>query len=95
MKRFLAWLSDIKNAMRVLEIMDKCSCDIEYIEKSDKWKIKPKWYVSKKDAEDLQKIILHKQHYCKRSKLWKIIFPDIRKEFRYLYEYHKFDYWCK
>ena len=90
MKIFLAKISDIKNAMRVLEIMDECGCDIEYIEKGDRCTIKPKWYVSKRDAEDLQKIILHKQHYCKRSKLWKRIFPNIRDGYRYLYEYRKY-----
>ena len=90
MKRFLAKISDIKNAMRGLEIMDECGCDIEYIEESDRWKIKPKWYVSKRDAEDLREIILHKQHYCKRSKLWNIIFPNIRDGYRYLYEYRKY-----
>ena len=92
MKKFLAKISDIKNAMRVLEIMDECGCDIEYVEESDGWEIKPKWYVSKKDAEDLQEIILHKQHYCKRSKLWNIIFPNIREGCRYLFEYRKFNY---
>ena len=92
MKRFLAKISDVKNAMRVLEIMDECGCDIEYIEDNDKWKIKPKWYVSEKDAKDLREIILHKQHYCKRSKLWNIIFPNIREGYRYLFVYRKFDY---
>ena len=96
MKRFLAMLSDIKNAMRVLEIMDKCGCDIEKetrdgLGDGDYWNIIPKWYVSEKDAKDLQEIILHKQHYCKRSKLWKIIFPNIREGCRYLFKYRKFN----
>ena len=94
MKKFLAKISDIKNAMRVLEIMDKCGCDIEHVARDgldeyDYWKIVPKWYVSGKDAEDLQEIVLHKQHYCERSKLWKIIFPNIREGYRYLYLYRK------
>lgn len=88
MKRFLKKLSDIKNAMRVLEIMDKCGCDIEKVtrdglDKCDYWKIKPKWYVSEKDAKDLRTIILHKEHYCKRSKIWKIIFPNIIDGYRF------------
>ena len=90
MKKLFAKVSDIKNAMRVLEIMDECGCDIEYVEESDAWKIKPKWYVSEKDAKDLQEICLHKQHYCKRSKLWERIFPNIREGYRYLYEYRKY-----
>ena len=95
MKKLLAKISDVKNAMRVLEIMDKCGCDIEKVtrdglDNGDYWRIKPKWYVSEKDAKDLQKIVLCKQHYCKRSKLWKIIFPNIREGFRYLYEYRKY-----
>lgn len=89
MKRLLKKISDIKNAMRVLEIMDKCGCDIERVmldgcEKNDYWKIKPKWYVSEKDAKDLQTIILHKEHYCKRSKIWNLIFPNIIKGYRFL-----------
>lgn len=95
MKKFLAKISDIKNAMRVLEIMDECGCDIKKVtrddlDKCDYWKIVPKWYVCEKDAKDLQEICLHKQHYCKRSKLWNIIFPDIREGYRYLYLYRKY-----
>lgn len=94
MKRFLAWSSDIKNAMRVLEIMDKCGCDIEKVtrdgfDKGDYWKIVPKWYVPEEDAKDLQTICLHKEHYCKRSHLWKRIFPNIREGYRYWFEYRK------
>lgn len=76
MKNFFKKLSDIKNAIRVLEIMDKCECDIWQDNGVDTWIIKPKHSVSKKEAEDLRNIILYKEHYCKRSKLWKIIFPD-------------------
>jgi hypothetical protein len=95
MKRFLAKISDIKNAMRVLEIMDECGCAIEKVTRDgldeyDYWKIIPKWYVSEKDAKDLQEICLHKQHYCKRSRLWKRIFPNIREGYRYLYEYRTY-----
>lgn len=89
MKKFFKRIADIKNAMRVLEIMDKCGCDIEKITRDglsehDYWRIKPKWYVSGKDAKDLQEIVLHKQHYCKRSKLWKFIFSNIRVGYRFL-----------
>lgn len=83
MKKFLKKLSDVKNAMRVLEIMDNCGCDIEFVDGSGKWKIKPKWYVSKEEAEDLQTIVLFNQHYCKRSKIWNIIFPNIRDGYRF------------
>ena len=89
MKKFLSKISDIKNAMRVLEIMDKCGCDIEKVtrdglDKCDYWTIKPKWYVSEQDAKDLRTIILHKRHYYKRNKIWKIIFPNIRDGYRFL-----------
>lgn len=84
MKKLLKKLSDIKNAMRVLEIMDNCGCDIEFIEESGKWKIKPKWYVSQEEAEDLQTIILFKEHYCKRNKVWNIIFPNVKEGYRFI-----------
>ena len=92
MKKFLAKISDIKNAMRVLEIMDECGCDIEKVEdlNGDYWRIKPKWYVSEKDAKDLQTIILHNQHYCHRSKIWKFIFPNIRDGYRFRFLYRKY-----
>ena len=86
MKKWLKKISDIKNAMRVLEVMYKCGCDIEKVtrdslDKCDYWEIKPKWYVSEKDAKDLQTIVLHKEHYYKRSKIWKLIFRNIREEY--------------
>lgn len=64
-KKFFARIADIPNALRVLEIMDKCGCDIEKVtgnglDECDYWRIKPKWYVSQKEAEDLRKIILYK-----------------------------------
>lgn len=88
MKKFLKRLSDIKNAMRVLEIMDKCGCDIEKVLRDgfaehDCWIIKPKWYVSEEDAKDLQRIVLFKRHYCKRSKLWYLIFHNRRDGCRF------------
>lgn len=84
MKKLLKKLSDVKNAMRVLEIMDKCGCDIEQVAGTNEWKIKPKWYVSKQEAEDLRTIVLDNQHYCSRSKVWKILFPNVREGYRFL-----------
>jgi hypothetical protein len=89
MKKWLKKISDIKNAMRVLEVMDNCECDIEKVtrdglDKCDYWEIKPKWYVSEKDAKDLQTIILYKEHYCKRGKIWRFIFRNIREGYRFL-----------
>lgn len=92
MKKFFKKLSDIQNAFRVLEIMDACGgVDIEKVdrkgfENSDYWRIKPKGYVSQKEAEDLRKITLYKYHHKKRSRLWKIFFPNIRDGYRFLYE---------
>ena len=84
MKKFLAKISDIKNAMRVLEIMDRCGCDIEEVDGMNYYRIRPKYYVSRTDAEDLRKIISYKEHYCKRSRIWNIIFPDVRDGCRFL-----------
>ena len=92
MKKFFKKLADIQNALRVLEIMDECGgVDIERVDRkgfdnSDYWRIKPKGYVSQEQAEDLRKITLYKYHYKKRSKLWKIIFPNVRDGYRFLYE---------
>lgn len=65
-KKFFERIADIPNALRVLEIMDKCGCDIEKVtgnglDEEDYWRIKPKWYVSRKDAEDFRKIILYQE----------------------------------
>lgn len=90
MKKLLKKLADIQNAMRVLEIMDKCGgVDIEKVtrdglDKYDYWIIEPKRYVSKTDAEDLRRITLHKEHYKNRSRLWKIIFPNVIDGHRFL-----------
>ena len=71
-KNILAKISDLPNAYRVLEIMDKAGCDIEKIESVsyDWYRIKPKWYVNRKEAEDLRTIILYKEQYQKRNKIW-------------------------
>lgn len=78
-RKLIKYYSNFKNTFRVLEIMDKCGCDIEKIDRDglDKygyWIIKPKWYISEKDAKDLQTIILHKRHYSKESKLFRRLF---------------------
>ena len=87
-KSLLAKISDLPNAYRVLEIMDLAGCDIEKIEScNDKYRIKPKWYVTKQEAEDLRNIILHKSHYKKRNNLWYKIFHNTRKGYRFLYYY--------
>lgn len=75
-KNFIKDLSNLKDAFRVLEIMDKCTCDIEKItrdglEKYDYWIIKPKKYVSENDAKDLQTIILFKRHYSRERSVFK------------------------
>ena len=79
MRNLIKDLSNLKDAFRVLEIMDKCGCDIEKItrdglDKCDYWMIKPKWYVSEKDAKDLQTITLFKRHYLKESKMFRRLF---------------------
>lgn len=79
MRNIIKDLSNIKDAFRVLEIMDKCGCDIEKVtrygqDKYDDWEVKPKWYVSGNDAKDLQTIISHKRHYSKESKLFRRLF---------------------
>lgn len=64
MRKLLKKISDLKNAYRVLEVMDKAGCDIEQVSNMNGYyKLKPKWYVSERDAKDLQKIVLHKKNY--------------------------------
>lgn len=89
-KNILAKISDLPNAYRVLEIMDNAGCDIEEIT-TDRYNIKSKWYITRQEALDLRTIILYKQHYKKRSKIWYIIFHNIRTGYRFLYEYKKYD----
>ena len=58
MRKLLKKISDLKNAYRVLEVMDKAGCDIEQVSNMNGYyKLKPKWYVSERDAKDLQKIV--------------------------------------
>lgn len=89
MKKILKKISDIPNALRVLEIMDECSVDIVKVSDTelsdlDYWEIKPKHYISKEKAEELRRIILYKEHYRSRSKLWKFIFPNYIDGYRFL-----------
>ena len=84
-KQILKRISDIPNAFRVLDIMDNVGCDIEETDYKGTYRIKPKWYVTEQEAKDLRTIILHKQHYKKRSNIWYLIFHNIRKGYRFLY----------
>lgn len=80
MRKLIKHLSNLKDAFRVLEIIDHMGgVDIEKVtrdglDKYDYWLIKPKCYLSEKDARDLQKIGLHKMHYSKESKLFRWLF---------------------
>lgn len=86
-KSIIAKILDLPNAYRVLEIMDMAGCDIEEIEPySDKYRIKPKWYVTKEEAEDLQNIILFQRNYKKINKLWYKFFR-VREDCRFPYYY--------
>lgn len=87
-KKILAKISDLPNAYRVLDIMDNAGCDIEEMRKGY-YKIIPKWYITEQEAKDLRTIVLHKQHYKKRSKIWYIIFYNVREGYRFLYQWKK------
>lgn len=72
-------LSNLKDAFRVLEIMDKMGgVDIEQVSgfegSEDCWKIKQKMYLYEEDAKDLRTICLYKQHYKRTSKLFHKLF---------------------
>ena len=79
MKKIIKNLSNLKDAFRVLEIIDHMGgVDIEKVrdglEKYDYWEVKPKHYLSEKDAMDLRTIGLYKEHYSKESKLFRWLF---------------------
>lgn len=78
MRKLIKHLSNLKDAFRVLEIMDNAGVDIEQVSgfegSEEYWKIKPKWYVSEQQAKDLRTIVLHKEHYKKSSKLLHSLF---------------------
>lgn len=80
MKKLIKHLSNLKDAFRVLEIIDHMGgVDIEKVtrdglEKYDYWRVKPKGYLSEKDAKDLRTIGLYKEHYSKESKLFRWLF---------------------
>ena len=82
-KRLFIRLYDLPNAFRVLDIMDSCGVDIYQVDYSDKWDIKPKWYLTENEAKDLRTIVLCNEDYRKRSKLWrKLIFRNLRDGYR-------------
>lgn len=92
MRNIIKDLSNIKDAFRVLEIIDHMGgVDIEKVtrdglDKYDYWLVKPKSYISKKDAVDLRTIGLHKQHYSKESNLFRWLFyRNFRKGTRDFY----------
>lgn len=80
MRNMIKDLSNLKDAFRVLEILDNMGgVDIEKVTRSgfengDNWIIKPKSYIPEKDAKDLRKICLYKEHYSKESKLFRWLF---------------------
>lgn len=80
MRKLIKHLSNLKDAFRVLEIIDHMGgVDIEKVtrdglDKCDYWRVKPKCYLSERDAKDLRKIGLYKEHYSKESKLFRWLF---------------------
>ena len=93
LKKLVARLWDLPNAYRVLDIMDAAGCDIEKVDdrisydEGECWRIKPKWYVSKKDAEDLRMVCLHGHQYRKRNRfekwiVFRVFFRDYREDCR-------------
>lgn len=85
-RKLIKSLSNLKDAFRVLEIIDHMGgVDIEKVtrdglDKGDYWQIKPKCYLSEKDARDLQTIGLFKRHYYKESKLFRKLFYNRFRE---------------
>jgi hypothetical protein len=70
--------------------MDECGAKIEKVDGSDKyWRVKIPWYLTERDAKDLETIVLHKQHYRKTSKLFHKLFYSNRR-----YGYRDF-YWSE
>lgn len=86
-RRLIKDLSNLRDAFRVLEIMDKAGVDIEQVEGCEKyWRIKPKYYVTERDAKDLQAITLFKYHYKKPSRIFhKLFYNDRRYGYRDFY----------
>jgi hypothetical protein len=90
LRKLIKNLSNLRDAFRVLEIMDHLGgVDIEQVEGyADEWRIKPKWYVTGRDAKDLQRITLFKEHHKKPSRLFhKLFYRNYRYGFRDFY-YH-------
>ena len=87
-RKIIRDISNLKDAYRVLEIMDYIGgVDIEKVEGSEKyWRIKPKRYLLEKDARDLQSISFGK-HYGKRSKIFhKLFYKNYRYGYRDFYD---------
>lgn len=88
-RRFLARLYDLPNAFRVLDIMDEAGISFEIMPHTDKYfrycRISCPYYVTEKDANDLQTIVQYKQQFKPRSTLWtRLIFRSYRKNARIL-----------
>lgn len=98
-KRLIARLYDLPNAYRVLDIMDHAGCDIvapDNADDFDMWQIRPKWYVSLREATDLRDIVLHKSQFRYRSKVgswifYHMFFPAFRPGSRVLDKWIKGD----
>ena len=89
-RKIIKDISNLKDAFRVLEIMDYMGgVDIEKVDGfENRWRIKPKGYLLEKDAMDLRKITTFNQHYKKQSKLFHKLFYR-----NYKYGYRDF-YYC-
>lgn len=93
-RKLIQNLSNIHDAFRVLEIMDHVGgVDIERVEGSEKyWRIKPKGYLTERDAKDLQNITLHNEHYKKPPKWFHWLFyrnyHDWARDFYWSDEYY-------
>ena len=82
LKYYISRIYDLPNAYRVLDIMDKAGADAVLAMTSgdgeEWWKIKTNWYVNDNDAADLIDIVLYKEQYRRRSKVWGVA-PLVRK----------------
>lgn len=73
-KKLIAYIFDIPNAMRVLDIMDNAGCSFDFTEVGSKyaWKIISPYLVTKKEADDLRKIVQFKYNYKKRGCIFRL-----------------------
>ncbi len=90
LRRIIKDISNLRDALRVLEIMDHMGgVDIEQVDGSKKeWRVRPKGYLTENDARDLRKITLYNIHYKHQSKLFhKLFYRNITygcRDFYYL-----------